>query len=167
MALLAWLIIGYSALVVGLSLWVDDPWTKIGTVASVIGTAITIVTLALVSYIRRNLLAKNRLPALVQRMRGLNSDLVVRLRTFSDDPNLVKQSLAAIAGLLVAIEDKVPGDYRQMVREAREQIAIARGRQRWFRKPADLTEDAAWKIYESLVGIEEAIKQLVSDLQRT
>jgi hypothetical protein len=166
-ATVIWSLILYVGLMGVFWFWLSDPWTEVGTVASLLGTAISIFTLALVSYIRRDLLAKSTLVPLLRRMRDLNAALAVRLGSFVDDPESVKQSLSMLAGLLISLENKVTGEYLVMIRAAQREITLYQRRPAWYRRTPILTENKAWAIYTSLIGIEEAIRHLVRDLQRT
>src|SRR5712692_4312936 len=167
MGIIIWSLVGYVVLAVVVWLVLDDPWTKVGTAASLLGTAIAVLTLALVSFIKRDLIAKGRLPPLLARMRSLNGELATALGRFGDDPDSVRRILFLIAGLLLSIDGKVAGEYRKMVRDVRKQIESAHREGTWYRKPVVLTEELAREIYVSLIRIEEAVKHLISDLQRS
>jgi hypothetical protein len=135
--------------------------------ASVLSLALTGVVWWHTRAIKRSVMRNARVPDALKDLQKLTDELRQALKGWPELEREANGVLARADSVLINVLPKLVGAEKKKIQEPksliRRRTALFGG---WIGKPVSVRHDAYWKIYDSLLGATEALKQLNEDYKK-
>ena len=136
----------------------------LGSLASIIGLAITILVLNEAKNIRRSFVQKIRIPEAYKTLSEISNILSKLISLWPKEKQEILKELARIRSILLNLKSKLDGDDKKQA----ENLIRKLGYKNFFWSRQDLSKlnkDDLWNIYSELIAIIESLKQTDKDIR--
>jgi hypothetical protein len=116
-----------------------------------------------ISRVRRQILGRVRLPALVTGLENNAKNLAKLMRDYDSNRNQIGLEMAVCEARLKLISQSIRGKAKATAKALLKRVRAYKGQSRWFStKPAN-TSDDAWELYASLNALIEELNHALED----
>ncbi|MEK6299239.1 MAG: hypothetical protein AABO41_00830 [Acidobacteriota bacterium] len=128
----------------------------IGSVASIVGIALSVYVIYNLRQIRRSYMFTARAPDLLKRLKAHSSQVKKLLIDFDNSRDEIEAELALCSAVLGSLLNKVSRNERKTILNVIQLIAENR-------TLGEQSKDQVWMVYKRLVGVGETLRNLQKD----
>lgn len=137
--------------------------TVIAEWSSIIALFISAYVALTVFTVKRDFLARARVPALLEGIEENTTKIASLMHDFAGNKNAIGVEIAVCENRLRTVKSRIKGRPRVAIQTTLRTIERYRGASGWRGTPAKDSVEGAWEIYSSLNAVVDAIRQSIED----
>lgn len=154
-------------ILIAFTLPAEEAWSSAGTLASMLGSFVSLWTLSLVFDVKREMLLKVRAGGISRELAQYVAALNKQMDDVASNPAPVQETLGKCYGLLSGLESKLRGEHLGLLRAALASIQANLPRRRWWSRQSAISTDSIMAVYVDLVALDTALRALTKELRVT